>query len=86
MLGRWERNCRQMENLEWEAVEEEVILETSSSLPCLTSGETEAQGDKWFPRCTVHHCASEEAAQPLALRDSSLSLGGSFRGAWLGAG
>ena len=74
-----------MENLEREAVEE-VILWTSSSLPCLTSGETEAQEDKWFSSRTAHHCAADEAIQPLALRDSSLPLGGFFWGAWLGAG
>lgn len=74
-----------MENLEWEAVEE-VILWTSSSQPCLTSGETEAQEDKRFSSRTAHHCAADGAIQPLALRDSSLSLGGFFWGAWLGAG
>lgn len=74
-----------MENLEPEAVEE-VILWTSSSLPCLTSGETEAQEDKRFSSRIAHHCAADKAIQSLALRDSSLPLGGFFRGAWLGAG
>lgn len=74
-----------MENLEPEAVEE-IILWTSSSPPCLTSGETEAQEDKRFSSRTAHHCAADKAIQFLALRDSSLPLGGFFRGAWFGAG